>query len=152
MTLSIEIDGELYVPLVAVPYVTGGLFGVSVVAKMISDPESYCDANHSTILSAYQVVAGGRLVPLLYSTFQSLAGLGLNGLSLAPEGAIAGVVVPEVSLHCLYRTVSGELGDAGRLDRTRDGPYWDLEAELPVGIHQRSPKVFWNRCGKQRRA
>jgi len=72
MSLVIKVGGNTYLPLRAVPIVTSTLLNTPTLAAMISDPGSYCDAEHDTILSVYAFRPSGSLIAVDYGPFATL--------------------------------------------------------------------------------
>jgi hypothetical protein len=69
MSLLIQISGEDYLPLRAVPVVTGGLLNAPTIADLIYDPETYCDSQYGEILSASEYAPLAGLTPVHHERF-----------------------------------------------------------------------------------
>lgn len=72
MSFVITLGKDTFLPLRALPSVSSGLLNTPRLASMISNPESYCDQNHDTILSVYAYQAGGKPLPVNHASFAAL--------------------------------------------------------------------------------
>lgn len=69
MSFAITLGKDIFLPLRSVPVVSSGLLNTPRLASMISDPESYCDHDHDTILNVYAYRSGGKPLPVHYRSF-----------------------------------------------------------------------------------
>ena len=69
LTLQLA-NGEIYLPLRALPIVTGGIFDAPTIANMLCNPDAYCDAQHDAVLTALQYQRGRHPHPVEHLAFR----------------------------------------------------------------------------------
>lgn len=72
MSLVIALGEHKYLPLRSLPVVSSGLLNTPRLARMISDPDSYCDQHHDTVLSVYAYQPSGMHLPVNHASFATL--------------------------------------------------------------------------------
>ena len=72
MTFAITLGNDIFLPLRSIPVVSSGLLSTPRLAKMIADPDSYCDQYHDTVLSVYAYQQGSNPLPVNRASFAAL--------------------------------------------------------------------------------
>ena len=134
MKISIEVEGKQYIPIAAVPYITGGFFTSREVVLMAAVPGMFAQAYGSTALDAFEFLSFGRLTYVSEQKLSSVAEICMFERQEPPLTLIAGMVVPEMELRDLMRIVP-EVESATQAPwRERPTASWDLEAPLPLPV------------------
>ena len=103
MNLTLHLGAETYVPLRAIPIITSGLFDTPAIADMIADPESYCDAEHDTILQPYAYQPNGQLLQVPHVAFSNLRSKRKSKTAIASSKHLpAGMLVSKHDLQNMF--------------------------------------------------
>ena len=136
MKLTIDVKGKTYVPIAAVPYVTGGFFTMRDVIIMAAVPGMFAHAYGGTALDAFEFLPFGLLSYVAEERLSAVANICTYKLTDPPLETIGGMVVEEIELRDLMQRIS-EMESATRTqERRRPAPSWDIEAPLPPAVLQ----------------
>lgn len=130
MKSTIKLGDRDYVPLAAVPYLTGEFFSPNDLAHMLVDPESYCSDEDSPVLSALKITPSGNPVSTPREAFKAWADPSSPAMPLSEAAAI---VVPVDTLRRLFNLIVRGMGRDGKLSTV---PVWDGNAALDPAVAQ----------------
>ena len=106
MKISFDVEGKSYIPLLAVPRVTGGFFSTGdLVALLLARGEVY--GQHRTVFDAFEFLPYGRMTYVDREKLTSIAEFCFGYKKEPPMSLIAGVVLPEVELRELMHVGAG---------------------------------------------
>lgn len=132
MSLVIKVGGETYLPLRAVPIVTSALLNTPTLAAMISDPESYCNAEHDTILSVYSFRPSGSLIEADYWSFAALRSKSSRESAIdSSRHLAAGMLVQRDKTRQMFDLIVHEVGRAHPGRVKPEQTIWDENPQLP---------------------
>ncbi len=134
MKITIEVNGKTYIPIAAIPYVTGGFFTIRDVVVMAAVPGLFAHAHGGTALETFEFLPFGRLTCVSTHKLTALAELNIGEKCDSPFRNISGMLVLEEELRDLMQIVLEAEATAQAQVRKRPPASWDVEAPLPAPI------------------
>lgn len=128
MSLVLRIDGEDYLPIRSVRFVTSGVLEDKDVAEMIGDPETFCDADYGEIIAPFKYKPNGKLVPMNHTVFATIART--TQTPMLPPGT----VVRKVAVREKYDLTVHEIWKNQQL--APHFPAWDENPDLTPAERQ----------------
>lgn len=129
MMLAINVQGREYVPLLAIPAITTNFFGVSDVARMICEPDSFCDADNDVVLNVFQVSSAGELLEVFPVGLGPFAKAGTQ-YNTPTDDVLKNCVVPSAELKYLFHMLLACPRVAERVNSSL--PSWNDSPTLPA--------------------